>query len=89
KNENNEGLLKLFVNDSGIGIPEEKQLMIFESFTKSNDNIEKLYRGTGAGLAIIKALVELFEGNILLNSKLNKGTKFTIKLPIKLHRPTI
>jgi len=68
--------IKFSVEDSGIGIPEEKQPFIFESFTQSSEDTTRLYGGTGLGLAIAKQLVELMQGNISVESEHGKGSTF-------------
>jgi len=65
------------VKDNGIGIPEEKQLAIFESFSQGSVEINRTYGGTGLGLSIVKKLLELFNSEIKLTSKANLGTSFS------------
>jgi PAS domain S-box-containing protein len=79
------------VVDSGVGIAEAELLRIFEAFHQPDDQKLKTYGGTGLGLTISKKLVEMMKGNIFVESKLNKGTKFTIKIPdirITEYKPT-
>jgi CheY-like chemotaxis protein len=71
------------VNDSGIGIPEEKQELIFDSFTQSSSDTTRKYGGTGLGLSIVKQLVELHSGTISIESKENVGSTFKVGLPYK------
>lgn len=73
------------VEDNGIGIPKEDLPRIFERFYRVDKSRAK--GGTGLGLAIVKHIVKMFNGEIFVNSILNKGTKFTIRLrrPIKLN----
>ncbi len=73
-----------YVKDSGIGISEEKQQVIFERFRQGDGNIEKIYGGTGLGLAISKACVELLGGKIWLNSTSYDGTTFYFSIPYKV-----
>lgn len=68
------------INDEGIGIPPEEVTRIFDSFYRSK-NIGMI-PGTGLGLAIVKRAVDLHNGEILVNSELNKGTTFIVKIPI-------
>lgn len=70
------------INDSGIGIPEEDIHHVFDEFYRAENAriIEK--EGTGLGLAITKKIIETYGGNINVESKLNKGTKFIISLPV-------
>ena len=65
--------IKFQVADNGIGIPEDKQHEIFESFSQGSIEINRKYGGTGLGLAIVKRLVELLGGTITLNSKVGLG----------------
>jgi signal transduction histidine kinase len=69
------------IGDEGIGIPGEDQDRLFEPFHRGK-NIGNI-SGTGLGLSIIGKLVELHSGEIYCNSEINKGTKFTIKIPLK------
>jgi len=68
------------ISDTGIGIREDRILSIFNPFLKIEDQ-PNLYRGMGIGLALAKQLADLINGEIEVESKLNEGTKFTIKLP--------
>lgn len=56
------------VNDSGIGIPPDKQQYVFESFTQADDSFTRKYGGSGLGLSIVKQLLRLMEGDIVLHS---------------------
>lgn len=69
------------VCDRGIGIPQESQKHIFESFYRAN-NVENTV-GTGLGLSIVKKSVELYQGSITIDSKVDQGTKILVKLPVK------
>ena len=72
------------VQDSGVGIPSDKQKEIFERFRQSGHapNIE--LKGSGIGLSLVKAFVDLHKGNITVKSELGKGAEFIIDLPIRL-----
>jgi len=72
--------LMMTVEDTGIGIPEQQQLRIFESFTQVQGQSTRKYGGTGLGLAISKRLVELMNGDITVYSTLGKGSVFEIIL---------
>lgn len=78
---NNEKI-NIFVRDTGIGIPKNKQKVIFERFAKVNNDKNRLYGGTGIGLTISKGLTKLMNGKILVNSEPKKGSIFTIELNI-------
>jgi signal transduction histidine kinase/CheY-like chemotaxis protein len=68
------------IKDTGIGIAQEKQKLLFEAFVQADNSITREYGGTGLGLSITKQIVELMNGTIQLNSVENEGTIFTIKL---------
>ncbi len=70
------------VMDTGIGISEEVQQVIFERFWQANQPKTKLYGGTGLGLALSKGLVELLDGKISVKSKLGYGSIFSIEIPL-------
>lgn len=76
--------IKFQVADNGIGIPEDKQSEIFESFSQGSIEINRKYGGTGLGLTIVKRLVELLGGTIVLNSKVGLGSTFTFTLPFQV-----
>lgn len=74
-------VLGLTIKDTGIGIPEDKLSVIFESFTQASSDTTRKFGGTGLGLTIVKQLVELQSGTISVESKVNAGTTFFITLP--------
>ncbi|MDD2550492.1 MAG: ATP-binding protein [Bacteroidales bacterium] len=73
--------IEFFVRDTGVGIEEGQQKLIFDRFVQANANTEKLYGGTGLGLSINKSLAQLLGGDIWVRSKPNEGSTFyfTIK----------
>ncbi|MDW5287815.1 ATP-binding protein [Formosa sp. PL04] len=75
--------LKFEIEDNGIGISEEKQKHMFESFSQGSIQINRKYGGTGLGLSIVKGLIDILKGKIYLKSELNKGTSFFFEIPLK------
>lgn len=76
--------VRITVTDSGIGIPIDKQKIIFDRFTQVDSTLTRKREGSGIGLSLVKSLVELHDGNITLKSELNKGSSFIVELPVKL-----
>lgn len=73
--------LEFYVKDSGAGIPEEQLELIFERFRQGNESLNKDYEGSGLGLSISKAYVELLGGKIRVESILGIGSTFYFTLP--------
>ncbi|MFV0573659.1 MAG: ATP-binding protein [Xanthomarina gelatinilytica] len=71
------------IEDNGIGISEEKQNQLFESFSQGSIQINRKYGGTGLGLSIVKGLIQILKGTISLKSELGMGSKFMFELPLK------
>jgi signal transduction histidine kinase/CheY-like chemotaxis protein len=74
------------VADTGIGIPEDKQESVFDSFSQGSIEINRKYGGTGLGLSIVKRLIEILSGTITLESQVGKGSTFTVVLPFRLSK---
>jgi PAS domain S-box-containing protein len=74
-------IIEFAVNDTGIGISENKMESIFENFQQASSGTSRLYGGTGLGLAIVKQLVESQGGSIRVKSKLNEYSRFSFTLP--------
>ena len=74
---------KIEVEDTGIGIPSEKQEAIFQEFIQAGESTEKKQIGYGLGLTISKKLAELLDGTLSLNSEVNKGSTFTVEIPVE------
>ena len=79
----NQFLLAASISDTGIGIPPESQLKIFNIFSQADESTTRKFGGTGLGLAISKQLVEQMGGNITVDSKLGQGTTFTFTVKLE------
>lgn len=74
---------RLWVQDTGIGIPPEEQSRIWERFYRADDPLRAEAGGLGVGLTIVKSLVEAHDGRVWLDSPPGKGSTFTVLLPIR------
>ncbi len=72
--------ISFIIKDTGIGIPKDKQKYIFERFFQIKDNPDAK-NGVGIGLSIVKWIVDNHNGSIEVNSEINKGTEFILKIP--------
>ncbi|MGL5330581.1 MAG: sensor histidine kinase, partial [Peptostreptococcaceae bacterium] len=82
-NKENDTLV-ISIKDNGIGIDKENLDKIFEKFAQVEDTFIRKNEGSGIGLALVKSFVDLHGGSIEVDSKVNEGSIFTIKLPIQL-----
>ena len=80
--------LQVSIRDTGIGISADKIHMVFEPFGQVENAFTKKYEGTGLGLPLAKALVELHGGDFTMESELNVGTTVSFTLPAELAAPT-
>ena len=78
-----EEYLTMSVQDTGIGIAENVQESIFDSFMQEDFSSTRLYEGSGLGLSIVKGIVTLLDGKIKLFSSKGQGSIFNISLPKK------
>jgi signal transduction histidine kinase len=74
--------VEIDVADTGIGIPKDAQLLIFERFHQVDSSSTRSHGGVGLGLYIVKVLTELLGATIAVKSQLGKGTTFTLRLPV-------
>ena len=81
KKDNEKTWLEFYVKDSGIGIPKERQHAIFERFIQADIEDKHARQGSGLGLTISKAYVEVLGGKIWVDSKVEKGTTFYFTIP--------
>ena len=76
--------IQIVVEDTGIGIPHNKQRIVFENLRRLTPSHQGLYEGSGIGLYLVDKFVKAMAGKIYLESKENKGSKFTLALPFKV-----
>ncbi|WP_228236351.1 hybrid sensor histidine kinase/response regulator [Allomuricauda sp. M10] len=81
--------IQIQVIDTGIGIEKEKQELIFQEFTQAGDKNEHKHSGYGLGLTISKKLTELLGGTLSLSSEVNKGSTFTLEVPVQFSEHSI
>ena len=84
-----EDLLRLTVEDTGVGIPPEVLPRIFERFWQVDTSSTRKFQGAGIGLALVRSLTEAMGGTVKVNSRLAHGTVFTIELPAEAAPPQI
>ncbi|HAT3877889.1 TPA: PAS domain-containing protein [Legionella pneumophila] len=81
---NREIIVQLTVQDSGLGIPKDKQQEIFLHFKRLTPSYKGIYKGAGLGLSVIKQFIDDLDGEIYVDSDLQKGSKFTCIIPLKV-----
>ncbi|MCB0521906.1 MAG: response regulator [Saprospiraceae bacterium] len=87
QSENGGNWLEIRVKDTGVGIPSEEQPKVFDRFYRANQVAQSESEGTGVGLALVKELAGLMEGQVWLESEPGRGSVFFVKLPIRTSTP--
>lgn len=82
-NDDGTQIISCEVQDSGIGIPQDKLPTLFESFTQADASTTRKYGGTGLGLTIAKRLTQMMGGDLLVESELGKGSCFSFQLELE------
>jgi len=82
--KNTDDYVKISVSDTGVGIPEDKQDMIFERFMQVENLFTREAEGSGIGLSLVKSLVEMHCGKVYVKSEKGKGSKFIVEIPVNL-----
>lgn len=80
----NDESITVSVKDSGVGIPSDKLDIIFDRFGQANNLLKRRCEGSGIGLSLVKAIVEMHGGTIQVHSTVGKGSEFVFNIPIKL-----
>lgn len=80
---------EIVIKDSGIGMEPEFVSHVFEPFTRSETSQQKRIEGTGLGMPIAKNIIQLMNGNISVESELNRGTQFTVQFFLKLQKEAL
>lgn len=81
--ESKDNYVEITVEDNGIGIDRASMNIIFEKFRQLNKSLNRMSEGSGIGLSLVKAITQLHEGEISVESTLGKGSIFRVKLPIR------
>ncbi|MDO6694172.1 response regulator [Aliiglaciecola sp. 3_MG-2023] len=89
KIENKKYWLSINVKDTGIGIEQQKLASIFNKFEQAEQSTTRLFGGSGLGLAISKQLTDLMKGKLQVSSEIDKGSCFTLSIPIEIDHEKI
>jgi signal transduction histidine kinase/ActR/RegA family two-component response regulator len=82
--EENRPFIRFDIEDTGVGIPRDRQQAIFESFTQADGSTTRKYGGTGLGLTVTKQLTGLLGGKLTLSSEVGKGSVFSLIIPTNM-----
>jgi signal transduction histidine kinase/ActR/RegA family two-component response regulator len=80
-----DGFVRFVVEDTGPGIPADKQQAIFEAFTQADASMSRRYGGAGLGLAISRRLATMLGGELAVESELGRGSRFSLRIPSNPH----
>jgi len=83
------GVLRIQVEDTGIGVPENKTKSIFDEFAQADSSHTREYGGTGLGLAIVKKLANAMSGDVAIMAREGGGTIFYVEIPFEIVEPSI
>ncbi len=83
KKDDGKFILKLVVEDSGIGIPKDKQQEIYVQFKRLTPSYQGIYKGAGLGLSVVKQFIDELGGEIYVDSEVRRGTTFTCLIPLQ------
>ncbi|MBU1821035.1 MAG: response regulator, partial [Bacteroidetes bacterium] len=87
--ENGVQRIQFIVADTGIGIPQDKQELIFDRFVQASENINSKFGGTGLGLSISRALVGLLDGTLKLESEIGVGSRFIMEFEFTVSEESV
>jgi signal transduction histidine kinase len=87
ENVEDQDWIRFQIKDTGIGIAPEQQNQLFSAFKQVDSSATRKFDGAGLGLAIAQQYCQIMGGNITLESELNKGSTFSMKLPAQIKNP--
>lgn len=87
--EGNWAVVEFSVSDTGMGIPEEKQNLLFRPFSQVDDSSTRQFGGTGLGLSIVKSLAQLMDGEVGIQSEENKGSRFWFRVKLEVFEDSL